>query len=167
MPVGIFDRFGIEYIASYDRPNVLRRLNVYTRAIARLVVLLLGRRVSLVYLHTASRGSFWRKSLLAAIVHLLRIPYVLHIHSGEFTTFYEKECRDLAKWWVRRTLRYASRIICLTESWRVRLLDINSAFRVVVIGNPVSIPEPLCPLRPHAREVLFLGRLREKKGVRD
>lgn len=164
---GLFDRLKIDYIASYDTPEVMKRFSLYISAIARLFYRLITQPVSLLYLHSASRGSFWRKSIVALIARLLKVPYILHIHSGEFTMFYDREAGPLMRWWIRHTLRRAKCVICLTPTWRERLMEISSELNVVVIGNGVAVPETYRPPRPVAREVLFLGRLRQKKGIFD
>ncbi|QXP85164.1 glycosyltransferase family 4 protein [Methylococcus sp. Mc7] len=158
----------IEHLCSYEGPGLPTQLRVMAVAGIRLLGRLLARRLAIVHAHSASRGSFWRKSMLCALADLFGIPYVFHVHSGEFGVFYGSECRPAAKWWVRRTLRRAACVIALTEAWSKVLLAIEPQASVRVIGNPVSVPDALPEERDSGRpEVLFLGRLREKKGVFD
>lgn len=161
-------RWKIERLCSYEGPGLLTQLRVMAAAGIRLLGRLLARRLAIVHAHSASRGSFWRKSVLCALADLFGIPYVFHVHSGEFGVFYGSECGPAAKWWVRRTLRRAACVIALTEAWSKVLLAIEPRASVRVIGNPVPVPDALPEERDSGRpEVLFLGRLREKKGVFD
>lgn len=164
---GLFDRCGVHYISTYELPALFRQLNVVARAVVELFLLLIRRRVALVHVHSASRGSFWRKSFFCALAWTCGVPYVFHVHSGEFPVFYHQECGEITQWWVRRTLRKAARVVCLTATWMDCIKKIEPTAEVVVIGNPVAVPEQLEPLRDPPQEVLFLGRLREKKGVND
>ena len=164
---GLFDAWYVEYIETDKVRRAITQLRVMSVALWRLVTALAANRVSLVHAHSASRGSFWRKSLLCALARLFGVPYLFHLHSGEFPVFYQEECNPVAKWWVRLTLRKASLVISLTESWRALLCAIEPTIRVVVVGNPVEVPIKLPTMRDPAINVLFLGRLREKKGVFD
>ncbi|MDF9392753.1 MULTISPECIES: glycosyltransferase family 4 protein [Methylococcus] len=161
-------RWKIERLCSYEGPGLLTQLRVMAVAGGRLLGWLLARRLVIVHAHSASRGSFWRKSVLCALADLFGIPYVFHVHSGEFGVFYDSECGPAAKWWVRRTLRRAASVIALTEAWSKVLLVIEPRASIRVIGNPVAVHDALPEERESGRpEVLFLGRLREKKGVFD
>lgn len=42
------------------------------------------------HLHTAERGSFWRKKFLMDFYHKHGIKVVMHHHAAEFEDFYEK-----------------------------------------------------------------------------
>jgi glycosyltransferase involved in cell wall biosynthesis len=167
MNAGLFSRCNVEYISTYERAGLYCQLRVMSRALLQMLRLLLMRQAALVHAHSASRGSFLRKSLLCALARACGVPYVFHMHSGEFPDFYDTECTALAKWWVRYTLRHAATVICLTESWRTHLRGVEPQARVAVIGNPVEVPPTLAQIRDEVTEVLFLGRLREQKGVFD
>lgn len=164
---GLFSTFDAKYLATYEGAGLARQLRTVFVALLQLLRALFARQVSLVHAHSASRGSFWRKSVLCAVADLFGVAYVFHVHSGEFPDFYDVECGAVAKWWVRRTLRKAAAVICLTDSWHTRFAAIEPAARLVVIGNPVDVPPKLSTLRAQPINVLFLGRLRAKKGVFD
>ena len=40
------------------------------------------------HLHTAERGSFYRKAFLVRILHHLGIKTIMHHHAAEFESFY-------------------------------------------------------------------------------
>jgi len=164
---GAFEAWNVRYISSYKVPSKWVQLRVMLCALWQTFCLLVRGRVALMHVHSASRGSFWRKSLFCGMALLFRVPYVFHVHCGEFPLFYETKCGTWAKVWVRRTLRKAARVIALTPSWCEPLIKIEPAARITVVGNPVYVPEAMATLRVPAKVVLFLARLREKKGVFD
>ena len=164
---GLFQAAHVTYLASYSGKGVFTQLGVFGAALVRLLGMLLRRNVVLVHVHSASRGSFWRKSIACVCARLFGTPYVFQIHSGEFPTFYHQECGNIAKWWVRNTLSNAAAVICLTEFWQREIATIAPNARTSVIGNPVEVPPTLRKARSSVRNVLFLGRLRQKKGVFD
>jgi glycosyltransferase involved in cell wall biosynthesis len=165
--MGLFEQWQVRYLSSYETPRKLEQLRVMGRAVLAFLSLLLRGRVSLLHVHSASRGSFWRKSLFCALARLFRVPYIFHLHSGEFPVFFRDDCGPLAKHWVRLTLCSAARVVALTSSWRSALEQIAPGAKITVLGNPVALAGPLPPVRGARRHLLFLGRLREKKGVYD
>ncbi|MBV6319946.1 glycosyltransferase family 4 protein [Duganella violaceipulchra] len=163
---GIFDAWGINYVVTYEKSAKLTQVRVMCAALWRIFWLLALGRVSLVHMHSASRGSFWRKSLVAGMAWLFRVPYVFHIHSGEFPVFYG-ECGPRGQAWIRWVLRHAGRVVALTGHWQRTIQAIEPAARIALVGNPVHVPGALAPLREPAKTVLFLGRMQLKKGIFD
>lgn len=164
---GFFDDWNVCYLSSYEKPGLATQLSVVFRALFAFVVLLLARKVALLHVHSASRGSFWRKSVFCALARLFGVPYVFHIHSGEFPVFVRQECAPWARRWVVHTLRKAQCVIALTATWCSEIESLAPGARVTVLGNPVVSPEAIPARQLPALQVLFLGRLREKKGVFD
>lgn len=164
---GLFDAYRVDYLSTYESGAIGTQLRVMSAAVAHLLRRALSGSIAVLHAHSASRGSFWRKSVLCALARLFRIPYLFHIHSGEFPTFFRNECGVMARWWVRHTLTAADAVICLSSSWADQMRAIAPGARTMVIGNPVAVPALLPPMRTAMRNVLFLGRLREKKGVFD
>lgn len=163
---GLFKAGNVVYLATYERKGIATQLRVFGTAMLRLAWMLMCGKVLLVHVHSASRGSFWRKSIVCLLARLFGVPYIFQIHSGEFPTFYAQECGTFARWWVHQTLGRAAAVVCLTKYWQEQISAFAPGGNLVVIGNPVDIP-PLAPARESVDQVLFLGRLREKKGVFD
>lgn len=168
---GLFERCRVRYLASYRHagwPDKLARMAI---TLCQFAALLLRRQVALLHVHTASRGSFWRKSVFVGLARLFRVPVVLHIHSGEFMQFYGLECGRVRKALVRRVMRTSSCVLCLTPRWQQALMDVEPLAEILVLRNPVQAqPEIVARRMSGSMElgcVLFLGRLREKKGVFD
>lgn len=164
---GFFDKWNVKYLSSYERPGLARQPLVMARALTVFLRMLILRQVELVHVHSASRGSFWRKSVFCAVARVFDVPYIFHVHSGEFPIFVRDECGPLARRWVRHTLRGARTVVTLTSSWRNALAQLAPGATVVVLGNPVITPERIGMRRKNASHVLFLGRLHQKKGVFD
>lgn len=165
---GISHRWDVEYVSTYaggDGP--LGQVKVMAAALWKINRLLRQGTIRLMHVHSASRGSFWRKSFVCALARHYRVPYVFQLHSGEFPVFFNDECSSLSKAWVRKTLRGSAAVIALTEQWRRALLNIEPQLNIEVLPNPVSVPETLSEKPATATKILYLGRLTEKKGVFD
>lgn len=156
------ERFDLGEIATHADGSKPRKLIVAARGLARLVEQVVRRRPDLVYLHSASDASFWRKAIAAGITRLARRPYIVHVHGGAFADFYHGS-RPPAQWIIRRMLRGASAVITLTPSW-ARELQAITGRPTVTIPNPVRVPrEPADPARRPAR-VVTLARIGPEKG---
>jgi glycosyltransferase involved in cell wall biosynthesis len=164
---GMFERERVQYVSTYCSPGIATQLKVMVSATRTCLTLFVLRRVRLLHAHSASRGSFWRKSFFCLIAEAFGVPYILHIHSGEFPVFYSQECSSLAQWWVRRVLRLAAAVVLLTPRLHVIFEAIEPAARFRVLPNPVRVPPLGKDQRSQRTRVLFLGRMRQKKGVFD
>lgn len=172
---GLFQRLGVRYISSFEHGSAARKLQAASLALARFSGLLLMRRVALVHVHVATNASFWRKSVFCAVARLARVPYLLHLHSGDMPAFWQR-CGSAGRRWVMHTLRGAQRVVVLSAEWQAWLGTLDPALPTEVLPNPVP---PLSPVAapPHALAggqingrsphplVLFLGRLQPAKGV--
>lgn len=164
---GLFDQCGVRYLSTYEDGRPLTQLRVFGGVLLKLLWALLRRRVDLVHLHSASRGSFWRKSLLAALCRLFGVPYLFHLHSGEFLRDYRERWPAWQRRWARRTLAGASRVLVLSPSWRTAFAPQFPGARFEVVLNPVDVPARLPEKSGLRHELLFLGRITDKKGAFD
>ena len=164
---GVFEAWPLRYISTYARRDFPAKLRPWLSAVCSVLIRLARRRVTLVHVHSAAYGSFWRKSVLCALTLAFRVPYVIHLHDGRLPDFYQRGCNALAKSWLRIVLRKAARVVVLSRHWRDEVLKIEPASRITVIGNPVPVPISIVPLRRPARTVLYLGWLLKEKGVLD
>jgi len=163
---GLFERWNARYLSTHcDGSKARKALQAAGSWLAFMALLLTGR-VALAHVHIASDASFWRKSLFIVPAHLLRVPYVLHMHGGNFIEFYRGRNRIVRRF-IRWTYAHARAVIALSEEWRAALLGMEPASRVVVIPNPVEIPSWQASLAPAPPTVLFLGVIKERKGVHD
>lgn len=117
------------------------------------------------HLHTAERGSFWRKSFLLNFFHRHGIKVVLHHHAAEFEDFYAK-CSEQQKKKVCKALAEADVNIVLSERLVSMIKDKEPSAKVEVLYNAVSTYERN-PYSLEARNVLFMGRLGVRKGTFD
>lgn len=133
------DHRGIETIGRLDWRNVALALQSYIR----LILLLLGRRVDIVYLPISqSRVGFLRDSVYLILARLLsRARVVIHLHGGYFGAFYA-ECGWLFRRWVDLVMRIPRRVVVLAEVFRdifTRWLP-PASIDVVPNGTNLEVP---------------------------
>ena len=164
---GAFESWPLRYVSTYAGRGWSTKLRNWLPAVCRVLISLTRGRVALVHVHSAAYGSFWRKSVLCALAFAFRVPYVIHLHDGRLSAFYQSGCNGLAKSWVRAVLREAARVVVLSRRWHDEVHKIEPTARTTIIGNPVSVPISFVPLQHPARTVLFLASLHVDKGVLD
>ena len=165
---GLFQRYPCVYVASHRAGSTWVKITTALKAWLRVAVLLRRLDAPLVHVQTASRGSFWRKFVVCLLARAAGRPYIVHLHGGGFTRFYQNESGSLGRRLIRSTLAHAALVIALSEEWRQQLLRICPTAKIEVLHNAVIIPDVHEP-RPQEPEptLLFLGHLLRDKGVYD
>lgn len=155
-------RFQLVEVATHADGGKPLKFIVAARGFARAAWQMLRNRPDLVYIHTASNASFWRKSIVAGMARLARCPYIIHVHGGAFAAFY-RDCRAPGRIIARRVLRGASAVVTLTPSW-AREIGAITGRATVTIPNPVAVPED--PADPAGRppRIVTLARIGAAKG---
>lgn len=161
---GLFERWGIRYISTFEEAGSVRKLWLAFCALLQVLRQLLLGRVAGLHIHTASRASFWRKSAFALLALTFRRPYVLHLHGGMMQEFYADQCGSSGRSWIRFILRHAAAVIVLSPQWADWLQQICPQAKVAVVPNPVQVGQ-LEAGRKEQGSVLFLGRLEQNKGI--
>jgi glycosyltransferase involved in cell wall biosynthesis len=163
---GLFARWPAEYLASHCDGSKARKAWQALKSWIAFMGRLVAGRVALLHVNIASDASFWRKSLFILPAHLLRVPYLLHMHGGNFVAFYRSRSSPVQRF-IRWVYRNARAVIALSDEWRDTLASIAPGSRLAVIPNPVEIPPWQATLAEGAPTVLFLGVIKEHKGVND
>ena len=194
---GLFDRWGAQYLATHCDGNPALKLAQAATAYARFLGMLALRRVSLLHVHLNSDASFWRKSAFVSAARAAGVPYILHVHCGNFGRFLESRAGAPGRALAGRMLREAAAVIALSPPGADELRRIAPGVPVEVIPNPITLPsgpdtERLSVRHDGARkpsvsdpegesgsvpgatkpgtgggDVLFLGMVTEAKGAFD
>lgn len=166
---GLFERYRCVYVATHRAGSAWIKTVTALRAWVKVAVYLRKLDAPLVHVQTASRASFWRKSVVCLMARWAGRPYLLHVHGGEFMQFYEQESGPLTQRFIRSIFAHAALVIALSEEWRERLLRICPTAPVEVLHNAVALPNTAGLLRLEDREptLLFLGNLGKGKGTYD
>lgn len=156
----------LRYISSWrDVSKVGKIWYAITAYIKTLLLLLFDPRIEIVHIHTASSSSFYRKAYFVKLAKSLHKTVIFHMHSSVFMDFY-KESND--KDYINKILLMADKLVVLSESWRLYYNQICvPKDRIVIINNPVCAPKSMEVEKKKIVRMLFLGDLRERKGIWD
>ncbi|MET0136614.1 MAG: glycosyltransferase family 4 protein [Kibdelosporangium sp.] len=140
------------------------RLVLWLTATVRVALAL--RHADVLHAHVSERGSVLRKAGFVLLGRAFKVPVVLHCHGAEFIDWYQG-----LPWPARRAVAWvfqqAAIVAVLGESWRTRYAELLRLRpeRVVSLGNPIELPEPVG--KPPGLKVVFLGRFGARKGSAD
>ncbi len=127
------------------------------------------KKYDLFHIHTAERGSTFRKSIYLRIVNMAGKKAIVHIHGAEYLTFFDR-LEGRKKRAVEKFFRRADMVLALSEGWK---RELESRFQMKAcetlyngvdterFQTAVSDPEE------HKDSFLMLGRLGERKGTYD
>lgn len=164
---GLFRKRPTIHITTHEDGTTFHKLLVAVRAFWKFSRMLILRRVLLVHVHSASNGSFWRKSAFMVLAFVARRPVIFHLHGGGFMDFYDQRCGPVRRWFIGFVLNRVAEIVVLTDEWAHRLSRITKNRNITVIVNPVPTHSLLslgsAPRRNDV--VLFLGRIEKAKGI--
>jgi glycosyltransferase involved in cell wall biosynthesis len=164
----LFKDHDIEYLVTHRDGGYVTKFVTAFKALLRLISLLLLGRIGLLHVHLCSRNSCWRKMFFIWPAYVARVPVIVHLHGGAFAEFYDHECGPLRRRLIRATFDRATRVIVLSESWRQWVQGMSARAHIVTLPNPVvSASGGHEQFDRTGRDILFLGRLVEGKGVND
>jgi len=120
--------------------------------------------IEILHIHSASRGSFVRKSLVLLMAKAFGKKVVMHIHGGMFREYYQSS--QIKTWSVRYILRMSDRVICLTDEWRQSFQAEMQLNNLEVVLNPVKkYPKKINSNQHEWISLLFMGTITENKGI--
>jgi glycosyltransferase involved in cell wall biosynthesis len=155
------------FISTYHNRNTLYNIFYYCRSVIKFIGKLIGnRKIKIVHLHSASRGSFLRKSILIIIAKLFRKKTVLHMHGGEFKIFYQQS--GSFQFLIRYILNTVDELVCLSDEWKNYFDSVTKNKQSIILNNPVIFPGTVEENKINLPvNILFLNHVTSKKGVFD
>jgi glycosyltransferase involved in cell wall biosynthesis len=162
---GLFARWPIDYVETHCDGSRFAKWTCAVSAIFSMLMLLLQHPCAVLHVHSASRASFWRKSVFMAMARLAAWPIVFHLHGGGFARFYD-ECGPFRRRVIRHFLDRADCIVVLSDRWATWMRGVTSNPRVTCIANPVALPANM-PAERGGALVTFIGRCEKSKGIYD
>jgi glycosyltransferase involved in cell wall biosynthesis len=155
-------------LVTRGQKNIYWALLVFAQALVQLCAAARRGEVDLIHIHLAWRGSAYRKLIIAAIARCFGIPYVVHLHAGQFERFWTASgkylCRSINRFFVD-----SAAIIVLGDYGARVILDRLPTVRDKITILPNASTSPSQPNRGRSESerirITFLGQLGPEKGV--
>lgn len=161
---GLFDELNIKYISSTTDLGVNSFFYLLYRILSFFKNILQSERV--VYIHTSSHNSFYRKSIFIWLAIFFNNRCILHIHPSHFYKFLIS-LKGIRRWFVYSLIRKMKIIIVLTNAMKERMEYLFPESDIRVLRNPVHIKkmENINSIKRSANRFLYLGWFIKEKGV--
>ena len=124
------------------------------------------KKYDIVHIHMASRRSTFRKCEYIRKAKKNNKKVVVHIHGAEFKEFYNSECNEQQKQYIKDSLNLSDRMIVLSEEWKDFFKQLVDENKIEVIYNSIVLPENFEKSLDN-NDLLFLGRFGHRKGIYD
>jgi glycosyltransferase involved in cell wall biosynthesis len=138
------ERYRLDLIVTYRGEHPVGRLVVFLRSLAQLLRWCLGRGRRLVHVHTAIRGSIYRKAVVVTLASATGRPVLLQLHAGagDIDAFAAR-VRPLTRRLLGVGVRRADRVISVSGAGAERIQALFRLDSVTVVPN--AAPEPREP----------------------
>lgn len=156
------EKYNIIHIPTYIVGN---KYKLFIKGIFKFIFFKVRYNVELVHIHMASKGSFFRKSIIILLSKITKTKVIVHAHGSEFKKFYDSSSKQKYIKWI---LNKVDKLIVLSENWKEfysTLVDDKN--KIEVIYNSMDIPENIAKKSNSITQGLFLGRLGKRKGTYD
>lgn len=127
------------------------------------------RKYDLFHIHTAERGSTFRKSFYLRKVKRIGKKAVVHIHGAEYLAFYDG-LDSRKKELVKDFFQQAELVLALSDRWKEELECRFPMKACQVLHNgvePAALQPAISDPAEYRNSFLMLGRLGERKGTYD
>ncbi|HEX2071114.1 MAG TPA: glycosyltransferase family 4 protein [Thermoleophilaceae bacterium] len=156
------DRYSLDLIVTYTTRDRLRRTAVFARALWRLARWCRGAGDRLVHVHTAVRGSIYRKALCVVVARLAGRPVLLQLHAGAGDIdVFAARLGPVRRWLLGAAMRAAGAVVSVSDPGARRIEHCFGVRDVVVVPNaapPVGEPAPPDPgADASGCRVLYMG----------
>jgi glycosyltransferase involved in cell wall biosynthesis len=155
------ERYRLDVIPTYRTPSPVARIAIFLGSLGALVRWCLGRGPRVVHVHTAMRGSIYRKGICVAVARALRRPVILHVHAGagDITAF-SASIGPLRRAFVACTFALADRVISVSTAGAQEICRRFGVEGITVVPNaaPRVSSSPRSPLvRADRLRMLYVG----------
>ena len=157
-----------ERLVTRGQTSIYWAVVVFARALLHFCIAAGRSEVDLIHIQLAFGGSAYRKLIIAAMARCLGIPYVVHLHGGQFDQFWARAGTHLHRR-ISRFFADSAAIIVLGDYGARVILDRLPGLRDKITVLPNATMSPSQPSRERSEtgpiRIAFLGFINPKKGV--
>lgn len=157
----------IEFIPTHKDGNKLSKILFFIQARSKIKKYLKNNKVDIVHIHVSERGSIDRKNNIINLIKKISptTKILLHHHGAEFDIYYQKQSIK-KKEIINSMLNKVDINIVLSERLVSTITSKAPDANVGVLYNAVNTYDKIM-FNNLSNEILFLGRLGERKGTYD
>lgn len=156
----------MRFLPTYKSGNSIKKIMYFCKAYFKFLWLMVTYNPDLLHIHMSHNGSFYRKYIIHKTCKLFGKKDIIHLHGSEFKVFYDRG-NESRKKRIRNLLKNCNAVFVLGEKWNENIKKIQPCTKTIVLYNAVALPDVLCNMESKKINILFLGVLVERKGVKD
>lgn len=153
------------YVATSTCGSILKRSFKMLRGYMQCVYVLATKRIDLVHIHMAEKGSVFRKGRVARWAKMLNKKVIIHMHAGPFMAWYDTLSLQKRKK-VCKIIEQADKVFVLGEFWKKEMESILPQDKIEVLYNGVNCLNEN-PYSSESKDIVFFGLLKRTKGIYD
>lgn len=154
------------YIPTATSTSIVGKILFSGKGLIKVIFTLLSRRIDIVHVHMAERGSVFREGIVAILGKLFGSKVIIHMHGATFEEWYiTKNCfiQQIISW----ILNKADKLLILGEFWNEFASGMmKDNCKIQVLHNAVNVPKKR-KYNEKSTEIMFLGMLIRRKGIDD
>jgi glycosyltransferase involved in cell wall biosynthesis len=166
----LVNTYDVVYVVSHVDGSKFRKFSQAIKGLLCYVKELITFSPDIVHIHISQDASTFRKSVFVLIGKIFRKRLIIHSHASQFRKFYEN-MPGFIQAYIRFVLNQADIFLVVCNYWKKEFASIlGDQTPIKVLFNPVVVPEWQREYEESdSRNVnlLFLGRLGERKGIYD
>lgn len=155
-------------LVTRGQKSIFWALVVFAQAVVQFCVAAIRGEVDLIHIQLAWRGSAYRKLIIAALARYFGVPYIVHLHAGQFDGFWTT-CGAYLRRSINRLFLDSAAIIVLGDYGARVILDRLPALQDKITILPNASPSASQPNSGRSEtdrlRITFLGRIEPAKGV--
>lgn len=159
------DKVSLYYVATSTCGSKMKRVCKMLTGYMKILWLLLIKKIDIVHIHMAEKGSVFRKGFIVKLSKLFGKKVIVQMHAGPIMAWYET-LSEGNKRRVKDILNAPDKLLVLGKYWKERLMPLVPAEKMTVLYNGVSCQDTN-PYNVDGNYILYLGLLKKSKGTYD
>lgn len=162
---GLMARINLHFIPTHKDGSHVKKIVVFLAAIVRFIGLAPDMKNMIVHFHTSQNGSFFRKFILFCLAKMMGAKTIVHIHGSQFEAFMTQNLlfQALTQFYFNR----ANQILVMSSHWLKSIRNFTENRHITLIYNPTTLSDANVQERTDRPNILFMGRLCQRKGIYD
>lgn len=155
----------LKYVATSTGGSKFKRTIKMFSGYLKILVYLSEKKVDMVHIHMAEKGSVYRKGFVVKLAKLFKIKTIIQMHAGPIMSWYNT-LREYQKKRVREILNSPDKLLVLGNYWKEQLCEIVPSDKIDVLYNGADCS---CSNRYNinGNYITFMGMITKRKGAYD
>ncbi len=159
------NKVNLYYVATSTGGSVTKRVLKMLQGYAKIFWILLTRRIDIIHIHMAEKGSVYRKGVVVKLGKIFGKKVIVQMHAGPILNWYESLSYKRQKR-VSQILSSSDRMLVLGKFWKYQIKTLIPEEKIRVLYNG-ALCASYNQYNVDGDILLYLGLLKKTKGTYD